>query len=52
MKGLGRHYNKDVGRHNKAVSGQAYGSGEYNKENNEEMKRIFRENSAEKEDLC
>lgn len=51
MKGLGRHYNKDVGRHNKAVSGQAYGSGGHNKENNGEMKRLFRKNSVGKEDL-
>ena len=51
LKGLGRHYNKDVGRHNKAMSGQAYGSGGHNKENDEEMKRLFRKNSAGKEDL-
>lgn len=51
MKGLGRHYNKDAGRHNKAVSRQAYGSGGHNKENDEEMKRLFRKNSAGKEDL-
>ena len=50
-KPLAHRYNKDVGRHNKAVSGQAYGSGEYNKENDGEMKRIFRKNSAGKEDL-
>lgn len=52
MKRLGRHYNKDVGRRNKAVSGQAYGSGGHNKENNGEMGRLFQRKSAEKKEFC
>ena len=40
-KGIGRQYNKDVGGRNKAVSWQAYGSGGYNKENDEETRSRF-----------